>query len=63
MQIHLKTKQFSYSQIVKGLYISVCVCVCVCVCVYVYARQAKEVESGKNEMHEAMVNSKINKDR
>ena len=59
MQIHLKTKQISYSQIVKGLYISVYMCVCVCVCVY----WAKEIESRKNEMHEAMVNSKIDKDK
>ena len=34
-------------------------CVCVCVCVY----WAKEIESRKNEMHEAMVNSKIDKDK
>ena len=59
MQIHLKTKQISYSQIVKGLYISVYMCVCVCVCVY----WSKEIESRKNEMHEAMVNSKIDKDK
>ena len=57
MQIHLKTKQISYSQIVKGLYISVYMCVCVCV------YWAKEIESRKNEMHEAMVNSKIDKDK
>ena len=49
----------------------VCVCVCVyiyiyicmCIYIYIYACQGKEIESRKNEMHEAMVNSKIDKDR